>query len=217
MELRPYERCMKEGPAVLNDAELLAVILRTGSVGENSVELAASLLQNWSLPDLVSMKRSELTKIRGIGNVKAVQIQCIGEMAHRISVRTRPEKPDLSSPERIAGYYMDRLCREKREQVIVAMLNNKCRLIEETVLSIGTINATPVSVREVFVEALRNDAVEIILVHNHPSGDSEPSAEDISITKRVAEAGRIIGIPLIDHIIIGDHEYCSLRSRGIME
>ena len=112
---------------------------------------------------------------------------------------------------------MDRLCREKREQVIVAMLNNKCRLIEETVLSIGTINASPVSVREVFVEALRNDAVEIILVHNHPSGDSEPSAEDISITKRVAEAGRIIGIPLIDHIIIGDHEYCSLRSRGIME
>ncbi|MGI6107092.1 MAG: RadC family protein [Lachnospiraceae bacterium] len=216
-ELRPYERCRKEGPGVLNDAELLAVILRTGNVGETSVELAQRLLRGRSVSDLVSMTFSQLTSVKGIGKVKAVQIQCLGELAHRISSRAKPERPVLDSPARIADRYMDRLCRETREKVIVAFLNQKCRLVGETVLTEGTVNSSLISVREVFVEALRHDAVAVILIHNHPSGDPEPSAEDLSVTKKTAGAGKLIGIRLLDHIIIGDHVYCSLRERGLVD
>ena len=214
--LRPYERCEQAGPQVLNDAELLAVILRTGSVGENSIALAARLLELGSLDDLTSMSVRQLKKIRGIGSVKAVQILCIGELARRIAGRKRRELPVLNSPGRIAELYMEELCREKREKVLLLLLNSRLCLLKEHVLSIGTVNCSLVSPREVFLEALREEASAVCILHNHPGGDPTPSEEDILVTRTLAKTGSLLQIPLADHIVIGDHCYVSLKELGIL-
>ncbi len=215
--LQPYERCLENGPSVLNDAELLAVILRTGSVGENSIALATRLLGMGGLAELTALSIVQLQKIRGIGKVKAVQIKCIGELCKRMA-RARSEiKPVFSSPDRIAEYYMEELCRESREKTILLLLNNKSHLLHDIVLSVGTINSSLLSPREVFLEAFRYEAVNIALVHNHPSGDPTPSMQDIAITRQIAKAGELLNVFLVDHIIIGDHTYISLKERGYIK
>ena len=215
-DLKPYERCEKYGPSVLNDAELLAVILRTGSVGENSVSLAGRLLALGDLGDITRMSHEKLRKIRGIGKVKAMQLLCIGELARRIAGKKRRELPLLDSADRIAEYYMEDLAREKREKVYLLMLNSRFRLLHETLLSLGTVNSAPLSPREVFTEAMRHDASAVVLLHNHPGGDPSPSEEDIRITEILAKAGELVQIPLADHIVIGDHCYISLRESGVL-
>lgn len=212
-DLRPYERCIQEGPQALNNAELLAVILRTGSVGENSLELSSRLLSMGSLTELVSMTVSQLTEIKGIGKVKAIQLQCIGELGRRISL-TRQRGVLFTSPQLVSDYYMARLKDETQEQVILVLLNSKGALIKDLLLTKGTVNQTMLSPREVFIEALRYQAVKLILIHNHPSGDPTPSQEDISATIQIQRAGELTAIPLIDHIIIGDGRYISLKERG---
>ncbi|MBQ8638127.1 MAG: DNA repair protein RadC [Lachnospiraceae bacterium] len=215
--LRPYERCLKEGPSVLNDAELLAVILRTGTVGENSVALASRLLGLGDLSRLTSQSIPQLRKIRGIGKVKAVQIQCIGELCKRMARCRNPEFQDLSAPELLASFYMEQLCHEDKEKVILVLLNNKSQLLREIVLSVGTVNCSLISPREIFLEAFRYEAVNIALVHNHPSGDPTPSPQDVAVTRQVARAGELFSVLLVDHIIIGDHTYISLKEKGIIK
>ena len=212
-DIQPYERCLQMGVSVLNNAELLAVILRTGSVGENSLELASRLLSIESLQGLVSMTVAQLTKIRGIGKVKAIQLKCIGELGRRLSL-SRQEGAVFDSPQAVGNYYMDRLKDEKQEQVILVLLNNKGALIRDLLLTKGTVNQTILSPREVFIEAFRYQAVKLILIHNHPSGDPTPSREDISTTLQIQKAGELTAIPLIDHIIIGDGRFISLKERG---
>ena len=197
-DIQPYERCMEQGAGALNNAELLAVILRTGSVGENSLELASRLLAIESLSGLVSMTVAQLTKIRGIGKVKAIQLQCIGELSRRLSA-SRQQGIVLDSPQAVGNYYMNRLKDERQEQVL---------------LTKGTVNQTILSPREVFIEAFRYQAVKIILIHNHPSGDPTPSAEDVAVTRQIQKAGELTAIPLLDHIIIGDGRFISLKERG---
>lgn len=216
LELRPYERCLKNGPEVLNDAELLAVILRTGCVGENSVSLAAGLLQLGDLEHLVSLSVPELTSVRGIGKVKAIQLQCVGELARRISAKDA-YKIRFNSPQSVADCYLKKLSGESREQVYLLLLDSKGALIKELLLSKGTVNRSLLSAREVFVEAQRYKAVNIILLHNHPSGDPTPSEDDVSITRKIIRAGLIVDIPLIDHIILGRDDYISLKERGIFD
>lgn len=215
--LRPYERCLKEGPSVLNDAELLAVILRTGTVGENSVALASRLLGMGNLSQITALSIPQLQRIRGIGRVKAVQIQCIGELCKRMARCRRGEQTAFSSPDRIASYYMEELCREEKEKVILILLNNKSHFLHDIVLSVGTVNCSLISPREIFLEAFRYGAVNIALVHNHPSGDPEPSPQDIAVTRQIARAGELLSVLLVDHIIIGDHTYLSLKERGIIK
>ena len=212
-DIQPYERCMEQGAGALNNAELLAVILRTGSVGENSLELASRLLAIESLSGLVSMTVAQLTKIRGIGKVKATQLQCIGELSRRLSV-SRQQGIVLDSPQAVGNYYMNRLKDERQEQVLLVFLNNKGALIRDLVLTKGTVNQTILSPREVFIEAFRYQAVKIILIHNHPSGDPTPSAEDVAVTRQIQKAGELTAIPLLDHIIIGDGRFISLKERG---
>lgn len=212
-DIRPYERCMEQGAGALNNAELLAVILRTGSVGENSLELASRLLSIENLPGLVSMTVEQLTGIRGIGKVKAIQLQCIGELARRLST-ARQQGIVLDSPQAVGNYYMNRLKDERQEQVILVLLNNKGALIRDLVLTKGTVNQTILSPREVFVEAFRYQAVKIILIHNHPSGDPTPSREDIEVTRQIQKAGELTAILLLDHVIIGDGRFISLKERG---
>ena len=212
-DIQPYERCMEQGAGALNNAELLAVILRTGSVGENSLELASRLLAIESLSGLVSMTVAQLTKIRGIGKVKAIQLQCTGELSRRLSA-SRQQGIVLDSPQAVGNYYMNRLKDERQEQVLLVFLNNKGALIRDLVLTKGTVNQTILSPREVFIEAFRYQAVKIILIHNHPSGDPTPSAEDVAVTRQIQKAGELTAIPLLDHIIIGDGRFISLKERG---
>ena len=215
--LRPYERCLQGGPSVLNDAELLAVILRTGTVGENSVALASRLLAMGGLSALTEMSHVQLRKIRGIGKVKAVQIQCIGELCKRLARSRREGRLLFDCPEAIASYYMEELCREDRERLFLILLNNKSFCIRDIVLSVGTVNCSLISPREIFLEAFRYGAVKLVLLHNHPSGDPEPSPEDIAVTRQIAKAGELLSVLLVDHIIIGDHTYISLKERGIIK
>lgn len=218
--LRPYEKCLKFGPGFLSDAELLGVILRTGAVGMDSVALAERILEMVpSCSGLAGMYRlsvDELCRLKGIGRVKAIQIQCIGELSRRISKSTAAAGFSMNEPATIAEYYMEDMRHLAQEHLLLLLLNAKARLIRDVVLFKGTVNGALLSPREIFIEALRCDAVYVVLLHNHPSGDPEPSREDIGITRRIKEAGNLIGIQLIDHIIIGDNQYISLKERGIM-
>lgn len=218
--LRPYEKCLRYGAGVLSDAELLAVILRTGAVGTDSVTLAEQILHltpgHSGLASLYRLSVDELCRLRGVGRVKAIQVQCIGELSRRISKSMAAEGISMNHPDTIARYYMEDMRHLTQEHLVLLLLNSKTRLIRDVVLFKGTVNSSILSPREVLIEALRSDAVYMILLHNHPSGDPEPSKEDIGITKRIREAGAIIGIQLIDHIIIGDNQYISLKERGIL-
>ncbi len=148
--------------------------------------------------------------------MKATQILCLCELAKRLSKANAGTELNFSIPETVARYYMEDLRHQKQETMKLLLLNTKSRLIGETDISRGTVNASVISPRELFVEALQKDAVAIILLHNHPSGDPTPSKEDVIVTRRVYEAGMMIGVELVDHIIIGDNCYSSMREQGIL-
>ena len=193
---------MALGASSLSDAQLIAAILRTGTKGIDATKLAEEIIKmcgrfdtndNDSLIGLANLSIPELMKIKGVGRVKAVQIQCICELARRIAKKTAAVKLDFSSPETIAGYYMQDLRGLDKEHLILVLLDNKCCRIRDCIISVGTVNASLVNPREIFMEALKYGASSIILLHNHPSGDETPSRNDILVTKRVAEAGEIMG------------------------
>lgn len=218
---RPYERCLREGPQGLSDAELLSVIIRSGSREANSLELAARVLElNYPMDGILGLLHlplSKLTSVRGIGTVKAIQLQCVGELSRRIWKRKVLSEPlTFDSPRLVADYYQEDMRHKEQEEFHVMFFNTKQVLIREILLSRGTVNAALATPREIYAEALRNQAVSIILVHNHPSGNPEPSQEDIELTWNIREAGEIIGLPLIDHVIIGDNAYVSLKERGLI-
>ncbi|MDO4272036.1 MAG: DNA repair protein RadC [Eubacteriales bacterium] len=219
---RPYEKCIREGANVLSDSELLAVILRSGTKGNNSLSLAndiLSLMEKSSYPGLLGllhMSLADLMRIHGIGEVKAVQLKCIGELSKRMA--SMAAKPQLSfqEPGSIATYYMEQLRHEEQELLFCMMLDGKNHLLGEQLLTRGTANATLITPREVYMEALKRHAVSLILVHNHPSGDPTPSECDMDVTHRIFQAGELLGIHLLDHIIIGDQRYVSFRQQRLL-
>lgn len=216
---RPYEKCQNFGADRLTDAELLAVILRTGTKGERACELATRVLKASPDETLLGLNRlsfQELMKIHGIGRVKATEIQCILELAKRLSRSTKPDKMNFSSPEAVANHFMQQLRSEVVEKVYLLLLDTRCCLIKEVLLSSGGFNSSSASPREVFYEALRHGAVSAIMIHNHPSGDPVPSHSDIMVTNKIMETGRLIDIELLDHIVIGDNCYVSFREQGLM-
>lgn len=219
---RPYERCLKNGPGVLSDSELLAVILRSGTTKISALELAAEILAKMEatpfpgLQGLIHISIPDLQGIHGIGEVKAVQLKCIGELARRIALNSAKPRIRWNDPRSIAEYYMEKLRHEEQEQVCCMMMDTKNHMIGEKTISKGTVNISVVSPREIFLDALRQHAVGIVLIHNHPSGDPSPSGEDRLMTKRVLKAGELVGISLLDHIIIGDHRYFSFREEGVL-
>lgn len=217
---RPYEKCEKYGVGALSDAELLAVILRTGTKRLRAVDLAINLL-NYSplhkgLKGLNYLSMKELLKIKGIGRVKAIELLCLTEITKRMAREIHFEQLKMVTPECVADYYMQDMRHLTREQVLLLMMDTKNKLIRDMIISEGTVNTSIMPIREIMVHALKQDAVHIILLHNHPSGDPSPSAEDIRITKRVQEAANLIGITLMDHIIIGDNKYISLKEQGLI-
>ncbi len=219
-EERPYEKCLTYGAANLTNVELLAVLLRTGTKGVNSLELARSILHTQAEEEdilkLHQLTLPKLKKMKGIGTVKAVQILCLSELAKRLAKASAKEGLVFQEPSSIANYYMEEMRHQKQEMMKLLMLNTKTKLIGETNISKGTVNAALVSPRELFIEALECNAVSIILMHNHPSGDPTPSRNDILLTKRVKEAGDLIGIELLDHIIIGNHCYISFAEQRML-
>lgn len=216
----PYEKCLERGAESLSNKELLAVLLRTGTKGVDVLELAERILSTecgeGGILNIHNFTLEKLKSIRGIGNVKAVQILCLSELAKRLAKETAKEGLIFSLPSTIADYYMEELRHQKQENMKLLMLNSKSKLLGEKDISKGTVNASLVSPRELFIEALEKQAVAIILIHNHPSGDTTPSENDLFLTKRVQEAGRLIGIELLDHIIIGNNCYMSFAEAELL-
>lgn len=218
---RPYEKLEKYGAEHLSNAELLAVIIRTGSAEETSVSLAQRLLSicegNGGIAYLHDLSVEELRKIKGIGRVKAVQIKAVMELSKRISASIKNNnKVTIKSPADVGMLLMEEMRHLKKEVFKVILLNTKNHVIKYLNVSVGSLNASIVHPREVFSEAVRAGCSGMLLVHNHPSGDPEPSREDIETTHRLVNAGSILGIKVLDHIIIGDGRYISLREQGLM-
>lgn len=219
-DARPYEKCISHGAAALSDAELLAVLLRTGTKDESAISLAYHILsacsKDGNISALCRTNAERLTKIKGVGRVKAVQILCAVEFGRRIMTAARKEAVSFVQPDRIAEYFMPRLKDEKQETVWVMLLDGKCRLLHEEKIFEGSVKSSLVSPREIFLAALEKEAVYLFLLHNHPSGDPTPSTEDFAVTKRIRDCGKLLGIELLDHIIIGDQKYISFNEQGFM-
>lgn len=217
VEQRPRERLLKEGAGALSEIELLAIMLRTGTAKSPALSLAAELLGRFeNLRTLADTSIEELSTVKGIGAVKAVQVKAALELGKRLAASVISPGPVIQSPEDAANILMEELRGLDREHFGVLLLNTKNVVLTYETITIGTLNSSPVHPRELFKSAIRRSAASVILVHNHPSGDPTPSREDINLTKRMAEAGKIIGIEVLDHIIIGDNKFISLKSQGII-
>lgn len=215
----PYDKFLKYGAHALSEEELLAVILRTGTQGEDAVTLALRVLSmcgNQGILGLHHLTLDQLKSIRGIGEVKAVKLKTIAELSLRMACAVVERDISFQDPESVAGAYMERLRHLEKEHCFVIYLDSKDMRIADEELSVGNINSSIVSSRELFRGALKHNAASVILLHNHPSGNAAPSSEDIALTKRIIEASKLMEIPLLDHIIIGDHTYTSLKEEGVI-
>jgi len=193
---KPDQKCRELGPEVLTDAELLSVILRTGAEGISAVDMSRRILDSQKgrgLRGVCSATVEDLCLIRGVGTVKALQIKCIAELSRRIAKEGAAEKLTFTNPDAVAAYYMEDLRHEEQEHLVLLMLDTHGHLLGEEWLSKGTVNATMISPREIFLAALTHHAVSVIMMHNHPSGDPTPSREDIELTRRVRLSGELLG------------------------
>lgn len=217
---RPYEKLINYGAKALSDAELLAVVIKSGTPKLKSTEVAQKILQlnkyEKGLPGLYNLSIEQLKHIEGIGKVKAIQIIAILEFSKRLSTQQAIKEFKITSPSSIARIYMEEMRYFRQEHFKAVYLDNKNNIMGNRDITIGSINSTIVHPREVFTDAVKSSAASIIVLHNHPSGDPSPSVEDIEVTKRLLEAGKILGIYLLDHIVIGDGEYISLKEKGLI-
>lgn len=217
---RPYERFIKMGVESLTDSELLAILIKNGTQEYSSIELARLILDNngeLSVLSLYDKTYEDLIKIPGIGKVKAIQLKCIAELSQRIHKAKRPDNSVYSNPKDVATYYMESMRHLAKERLLALYFDGAGRLIGESIISEGIVNKTLISPREVFLKALEFKAVYFMLIHNHPSGNSSPSRDDISVTEEIELLGNIMNIPLLDHLIIGDREYVSFLEAGIIK
>ncbi|SFS95916.1 RadC family protein [Marininema halotolerans] len=214
-EDRPRERLMKRGASSLSTQELVAILLRTGTKSESVVSLAQRILiQCNGLRGMASADYRDLVRVHGVGVAKALQIIAGIELGRRVSRVAPEEHVGIHTPKDAAEYVMDELSRLTQEHFVCLFLNTKNRVIDKQCLFVGTLNSSVVHPREVYREAIRRSCAGVICLHNHPSGDPTPSREDIHVTERLYEAGRIVGIELLDHIIIGDQCFVSLKEKG---
>lgn len=215
---RPREKLIKHGVHSLSNAELIGIIIQTGCQDATAVELGQRVLRAFDndLSAFFGMSIEELERneqLKGIGPAKACQIKAAIELGRRVNTHP-PEQPKIGSPGDVAALLTDELRYLKQEHFMVLLLDNKNKVIKTETISIGTINASLVHPREVFVKAIRQHAAAVILAHNHPSGDPRPSAEDRAITKRLLESGELLGIPVLDHVVIGGADYVSFKESG---
>ncbi len=213
---RPRERLIAHGPAALSEAQLLAILIRNGKSGRTALDLGRELLERFgSLAGIEQASITEICAIEGIGPAKAAEIKAAIELGRRY------QKPSLAgasfcSSEDVVSYYRPRLKDAKKEIFRCALLDTKNKIIREEIVSMGSLTASIVHPRDTFKAAIRESAAAVIFIHNHPSGDSKPSQEDILLTRRLVQAGEVIGIQVLDHIIIGDSSHFSFRDNGLI-
>jgi DNA repair protein RadC len=217
---RPRERLLKYGAENLTDAELLAIIIRTGSRSETAVNLSQRLLLGEKgvngLRFLVEASIEELGKIKGIGIAKAAQIKAAIEIGKRLASLSQSERPVIKCPGDVRNLLMEEMRYLDKEYFKIILLNIKNQVIHVEDVSVGSLNSSIVHPREIFKIAIRRSSAALILVHNHPSGDPTPSGEDVEITRRLVESGKLLGIDVLDHVIIGDGRYTSLKEKGLI-
>jgi DNA repair protein RadC len=213
---RPRERLQHYGPAALSEAELLAIILRSGMRGEYVVNLSTRLLVKYGgLLGLARAKFSDVASIKGLGPAKTCQLMAAMELGRRLMIASPQQRPQITSPADAANLLMLEMSRLEQEQLRVLLLDTKNYVMAVHTLYMGNANTTIIRVGEVFREAVRENTTALILVHNHPSGDPTPSPEDVQVTRRIIEAGRLLDIEVLDHLVIGHQRYVSLKERGL--
>ena len=219
-EERPREKLMKRGAQSLSNAELLAILLRTGTQEESVMRVAERILIESGEDGLSGLAHSSiesLMKRKGVGEAKAITIAAALELGKRVAAGESQKRVIIHSSDDVAKYMMPRLRYCDREHFYVVLLNTKNHVITAPLISVGTLSESLVHPRELFKEAVNHSASSVILVHNHPSGDPSPSREDILLTKRIAEGGKLLDIRVLDHVIIGDNTYISLREQGCFD
>jgi DNA repair protein RadC len=216
-ELRPRERLIKYGSEALSEIELLAILLGAGFYKTNVLNVAAEILTRFpSMHSLVDASVEELSETKGVGLAKACQVKAALELSKRFSAFQKEKEYQISSPEDAAELVKEKMRCLDREHFWALLLNTKNRVITIDEVSVGTLNSSSVHPRELFRNAIKRSAAAIILVHNHPSGNTRPSKEDIDVTRRICKVGRLVGIDVLDHLIIGDNKFISLKSEGLM-
>lgn len=214
---RPTERLLRYGTEALSNSELLAVILRTGSKKENVIDLCTRIIQyKGGINGIFDFHIEDITNLNGIGPVKGAQLLAVIELSKRFKTYKSGDEYKISTPKEAADYVMENMRSMKQECLKVLMLNTKNIVMYQKDVSLGSINSSIVHPREVFSEAIKKNCASIIICHNHPSGDPTPSNEDIDVTRRLKDCGKLLGIELIDHIIIGNGRYISLKEKGIL-
>jgi DNA repair protein RadC len=216
-EERPRERLFRFGVKNLTNSELLAILIGSGTKDSSAIILANKLLSlnEEGISYLSQCDTTEFSRIKGIGNAKACLLVAAMELGKRISVRPKEKRINVGSPKEVSKLFMEEMRYYKKEYFKVLLLNTKNELIMTEEVSVGTLNTAIVHPREVFNKAIQKSASSLILIHNHPSGNPTPSREDIDLTNRLVESGKIIGIEVLDHIIIGDGEYLSFKEKQL--
>lgn len=214
-EMRPREKMEELGPQALTDGELLAIILGSGSRKESALDMANRILaQGQGVRFLAEASMQDLLEIPWIGLAKASQIKAAIELGRRVALEGRRTRPIIQTPDDVAELLMEQLRYLDREHFLALILDTKNHVLATETISIGSLNSAIVHPREIFKPAVKRSAAAVILVHNHPSGDPTPSPEDIAVTERIIEGGKLLGIDVLDHIIIGDQRYYSLKRQG---
>jgi len=217
IELQPRERLCRFGVQALSDRELVAILLTTGSKNATALDIADTILTKYQgLKGLINLSVEELASFNGIGHGKAARILAALEMGKRISIQGAEFKPAIQSPEDVSNLVMEEMRFFDREHFRVLLLNSKNKVLSCETISIGNLNSSLVHPRELFKMAIKRSARAVVLLHNHPSGDPTPSREDIEVTERILNAGNLLGIDVLDHIIIGDNIYFSMKEKGII-
>lgn len=219
MDERPREKLLKYGSSYLSNTELLAILLRTGMKDKSVMRVAEEVLAHFEgqgLSGLIHMLPQELAEIKGVGEAKAVTILAAVELGRRLSMRAAESIDSIGSPEDAAHYAMPRFRFEQQEHFALMTLDTKNHITGFFDITTGTLAASLVHPREVYRKAIQQAAANIIVFHNHPSGDPSPSREDIAVTERLEKSGKIIGIELLDHIILAGDTFVSLKSEGIL-
>ncbi|MGD2039300.1 MAG: DNA repair protein RadC [Anaerolineae bacterium] len=213
---RPRERLLHYGVGALSNAELLAIVLRTGTKEENAVRMAQRLLATvGSLAGMVRINPSELALEKGIGPAKVAQIKAALELGRRMLIESPQERPQVRSPADAANLVMTEMSLLEQEHLRVMLLDTKNRVLETPTIYIGSLNTSLIRVGELFREAIRANCASLIVLHNHPSGDPTPSPEDVAVTRQIVEAGKLLDVDVLDHLIIGRQRFVSLKERGL--
>lgn len=215
---RPRERLLKFGSSELSTAQLLAIILKTGGKDKSALALAREILIRFnSLKDIEDASTAEFSEVKGIGSAKIAQLKAAFELGRRLlrnGKRNSSQKPCFKNSQQVYDYYMSKFFGLKKEKFFCMLIDTKNRVFKENLISEGTLTSSLVHPREVFRYAIKEAAASVLFVHNHPSGDPTPSKNDMDITKRLVQTGRVVGINVLDHIIIGDGKYVSLLEKG---